>query len=495
MSAPYQRVQGIKAVTNPASLTPEQKYWRGFKNPLLVKENNAINHIHFNPNSPHDFAVTSSTRVQIFSAKTRQVVRTISRFTDTVYSGEFRSDGKLLVAGDATGMVQVFDANSRTIMVTLKPTQHPTHVTKFHPSSLTTLLSASDDKTARLWDITSSTPLVEFDDHGDYIRAGCFVPDSNLIATGCYDSIVRLYDTRAPASQGPISKFDQGAPVESVIALNPTTLVTSGGPSVKVWDLTAGKTIKTLGNFQKTVTALADGGEKGLLAGSLDGHVKVFDYSSGKWDVKFGWKFGGGVLSAGISPDHKHFVSGLTSGLLTIRTRKTDPRVPQGVKKERSGNAKRLMKGLDYHGELEHRVIQDTNRNRKKLPLWERLIKQFRWSDALDTALQPSVDAKLRITVLDELKKRGKVRIALAGRDESSIEDLFKFLLKSVNDYRSFATVADYLAVAMEIYSPLFERSAALQSKLRDLEVMLEHEIQAAKEGQKIEGMLELLSS
>ena len=203
MSAPFQRIQQNKSVSLPGNFTPEQRYWRGFKNPILVKENNAINHIHFNPQSPHDFAVTSSTRVQIFSAKTRQVVRTIARFTDTVYSGEFRSDGKLVVAGDATGLIQVFDANSRSILVKLQPTQHPTHVTKFHPSSLTTLLSASDDKVARLWDITSPNPIASFDDHTDYIRTGCFIPSSNLIATGSYDSVVRLYDSRAPPAEGP----------------------------------------------------------------------------------------------------------------------------------------------------------------------------------------------------------------------------------------------------------------------------------------------------
>lgn len=465
------------------------------QNPILVKENNAVNHIHFNPQSPHDFAVTSSTRVQIFSAKTRQVVRTIARFKDTVYSGEFRSDGKLLVAGDATGLVQVFDASSRSILATLQPTQHPTHVTKFHPTSLTTLLSASDDKVARLWDITSSTPIASFDDHNDYIRSGCFIPSSNLIATGCYDSIIRLYDSRAPPSNGPISQHEQGAPVESMVALNPTTLVTAGGPTVKVWDLTAGKTIKTLSNFQKTVTTLADGGDKGLLAGCLDGHVKVFDYSSAKWDVKFGWKFGGAVLSTGISPDHKHFVTGLTSGLLSVRTRKTEPRVSQGVKKAKSSTYARLMKGTDYHGELEHRIVDDNVRNKKKLPLWERHLKQFRWSDALDAVLRSDVSGEQRQLVMEELKRRGKVRISLSGRDEGSLEPLLIYSVKALRDFRFLATVADFLACAFEMYGSLIESSPVLEAKVNEIKSALATEIAVAQDAQRIEGMLELLAN
>ena len=65
---------------------------------------------------------------------------------------------------------------------------------------------------------------------------------------------------------------------------------------------------------------------------SLDSTIKVFDYTSTNWQVQFGWKFGSGVLSCGVSPiNQKHFVAGLTSGLISIRT-KTEPKVKQGIK-------------------------------------------------------------------------------------------------------------------------------------------------------------------
>ena len=70
----------------------------------------------FPPVAPYNFAVTSSTRVQIYSSKTHRPKKTISRFNDTAYSACFREDGKLIVAGDATGVVQLFDINSRAIL-------------------------------------------------------------------------------------------------------------------------------------------------------------------------------------------------------------------------------------------------------------------------------------------------------------------------------------------------------------------------------------------
>lgn len=64
--------------------------------------------------------MTSSTRVLIYAPKTGKVVKTITRFKDTARSGEFRKDGKLVVAGGDDGVVQVFDVNGRAILRTMK---------------------------------------------------------------------------------------------------------------------------------------------------------------------------------------------------------------------------------------------------------------------------------------------------------------------------------------------------------------------------------------
>lgn len=52
----------------------------------------------------------------MYSSKTHQPKKTISRFKDIAYSGSFRQDGKLIVAGDATGLIQMFDGSSRAIL-------------------------------------------------------------------------------------------------------------------------------------------------------------------------------------------------------------------------------------------------------------------------------------------------------------------------------------------------------------------------------------------
>lgn len=508
MSSSKQRVAQIKNGSLPSRTTPEQRYWRSYTSPQLIKENHAISHIHFNPSSPYDFAVSSATRIQIYSSKTRQVIKTFSRFKDTVYTGEFRPDGKLLVAADASGLVSIYDAyQSRNLLVSLHPSSHPTRVAKFHSTIGNQIITGSDDRVVRLYDIsqTTSGPIVEFGDqyHKDYVRSASFVPGQpHLVSTGCYDGIVRVFDTRETSTNGRqcIAQFDQENPVEDVLAISPTTLVLAGGPQVKVWDLLRGKQIHELNNFTKTATTLHDAGSHGLLVGSLDGHVKVFDHTSSNWDVKFGWKFGlGGVLSCGVSPaenNHKHFVTGLTSGLLSIRTKKTEPKATQGTKQEKLSAFSRMMRGRDYTGEEETRIIHSATPSlqNKKLKLYEKHLNAFKWLDALDAAFAPGMQRDITVTVLAELKRRGKVRTSLLGRDEIALVPILQWLAKNLEDVRSNQLVCDYIGVIVEMYGPLIEKSVVLEEAFGALLKKINGEINRCKEASEITGMLELLT-
>lgn len=85
----------------------ESRYWRQFKHPVFVKEYAPVTSVHFSPSRPHRYAVTAATRVQIYAPRTQKITKTISRFKDVARSGSIRGDGKLVIAGDDTGLVQV----------------------------------------------------------------------------------------------------------------------------------------------------------------------------------------------------------------------------------------------------------------------------------------------------------------------------------------------------------------------------------------------------
>ncbi len=49
----------------------------------------------------------------IYDPETHEPWKTFSRFRNIVYSGSFRSDGKMLVAGSEEGVVRLFGLDSK----------------------------------------------------------------------------------------------------------------------------------------------------------------------------------------------------------------------------------------------------------------------------------------------------------------------------------------------------------------------------------------------
>ena len=324
-----------------------------------------------------------------------------------------------MVAGDETGKIQIFDVNSRAILKTWDEHKQPVWTTRFSPTELTTIMSASDDRTVRLWDLPSQESITTFVGHTDYVRSGSFMPGtmSNLIVTGSYDETVRLWDPRVPNRSAMI--FKHAAPVEAVLPMpSGTQVLASANNQISVLDLVAGKPLQLIKSHQKTVTSLclASNGTR-LVSGGLDGHVKIFETSG--WNVVAGSKYPSPVLSvcvisAGAKAEDKHLVIGMQSGVLSIRTKLSGQ---QKVKererakemqaliegtlddydkkhRKRTKGVEKRLRGMDFVGEGADVIIEGNDRNSKKKEVpWERDLRQGKYGKALDSVLERKLDS------------------------------------------------------------------------------------------------------
>jgi U3 small nucleolar RNA-associated protein 15 len=137
-----------------------------------------------------------------------------------------------------------------------------------------------------------------------YVRALEAVPDSNLLLSRSLDGTARLWDSRVPNG---VATFKHGSEISGVVySVLPlrggTMFLTAGGSGIKVWDITAGSEVpvKETWNHQKEVTSLCpnvDGSR--VLAGGLDGHIKVYDIAT--WKVVHGMKYSNAILSVSLS--------------------------------------------------------------------------------------------------------------------------------------------------------------------------------------------------
>lgn len=491
MAAEVQPLPALRAPPGPASLTPDQEYWKTFKNQLLLPSphNAAVTSVTL-PDAnlsgiPADtFAVTSGGRVQIYSAKTRKLVKTISRFgvDDTARSGALRRDGRILLAGGDSGVVQAFDTGSRAILRQWRG-EHghklPVHVVRWSPRVLTDLMSASDDRTVRVWDLTEDAAKWTGVGHEDYVRSSAYLPSQEgMIVSGSYDQTLRLWDTRQNRSA---MTFKHAAPIEYVLPMSNATVAAASGNEVSILNLTAGKAEHVVRSHQKTVTTLcsAQNGERLLTAG-LDGHVKAHNTSS--WEVVAGFKYPSPVLSLAVvsqGSEDRHLAVGLQNGLLSLRTRLAGAEKSKAREKEKRMDAllageadayerkqkKKDMRqgirardrGKDFRGEGADIVITGNDRSRpKKLQPWQKSLREGNYALALDQVLKPIVgeyNNQDTVTLLTALRHRSALRSALADRDEEALLPMLNWCLRYINHPRHLMLAYDVLLMLLDLYS------------------------------------------
>ena len=545
MAAEVLPLPQLKLAKGPSPFTADQRYWKSFKSQESHTSTASwpISHISFPAISAgaassismvasaklNDlFAVTSGPRVDVFSIRKREPLKTIGRFDSEAHSGEIRADGRVLVAGEDSGKMQVFDVGSGTRAVILK-TWHihkqPVWVTKWCPTELTTLMSASDDKTVRLWDLPSNNPSRVFGGHSDYVRSGTFMPggNNNIIVSGSYDETVRVWDARAPG--GSVLTFKHADPIEEVLPLpSATTLLAASGSSISVLDLIAAKPLHLITNHQKTVTclSLASGGRR-VVSGSLDGHIKVFETAG--WNVVSSSKYPSPILSlsvitAGATQEDRHLAVGMQSGVLSLRTRLTGPSAEkarnraaeqaardigpealerldlQKAKRKRRTMANKLM---DTMGENVDAIIpapRPAGKKQHKLKPWQRDYREGRYGAALDHVLDmsnPEYQAVTALTLLVALRHRSALREALEGRDEVTVLPVLRWVGKYLSDARYLSVCVDIIFHLLDLYSEYVGASEELAAQFQSLSGRVSREVEKSQMAISTGGMLESL--
>jgi len=128
------------------------------------------------------------------AAQLSPLLRALSGHGGAVLSAAFSPDGARIVTASNDRTAQVWDAASGEMLRELKGHDGAVVSAAFGPDGAR-IVTASDDRTARLWDAASGELLRELKGHGDRVQSAAFSADGARIVTASFDRTARVWDT------------------------------------------------------------------------------------------------------------------------------------------------------------------------------------------------------------------------------------------------------------------------------------------------------------
>ena len=242
----------------------------------------------------------------------REVVAMIGH-TSPVVSASFSPDGRQVVTASMDKTARVWNLSGPTpVSTVLAGHTGPVRSASFSPDGRQ-VVTASEDKTARVWNLSGPTPVsIVLAGHTAAIWSASFSPDGRQVVTASWDNTARVWDLSGPTPVSTVLAGHTGPVRSASFSPDGRQVVTAAeDKTARVWNLGGPTPVSTVlaGHTGRVLSASFSPDGRQVVTASWDNTARVWDLS-GPTPVSIELAgHTGTILSASFSPDGRQVVT------------------------------------------------------------------------------------------------------------------------------------------------------------------------------------------